>query len=227
MSKWVILMTVLVVLGVSQPVVSAETEQLAAKAPSPATVKIERVWRQQSHGAPYRFTARSLGTVIGPNWILTHNHFGIPLGLTDDTLAITDSAGRSTNWRAADVQLIIMSAGTRLLWVPDSAPPSAAPVADQVTLQRLAAGDWLAVNYWDDTARQLVQSDFKIVRIQNGIARLADPDKLINAGDSGGGVFFKGQLVGNTWSIDTDRNGHALGTVNIALLPFPLSGYVK
>lgn len=54
--------------------------------------------------------------------------------------------------------------------------------------------------------------------------KLADPDHRIDTGDSGGGVFFENQLIGNTWSIDVDGSGQALGHINVALLPPEIEG---
>ena len=51
------------------------------------------------------------------------------------------------------------------------------------------------------------------------MATLADPVRIINPGDSGGGVFFNGQLIGNTWSYNADVNGNPLGSFNVALVP--------
>ena len=63
------------------------------------------------------------------------------------------------------------------------------------------------------------------MRIQNGVAQLADPWHVINSGDSGGGSYFNGKLVGNIWSINLDRDRQAAGSFNIALLPSQVLAY--
>ena len=63
-------------------------------------------------------------------------------------------------------------------------------------------------------------ADAGIRHFKHGLAKLADPDRLIRPGDSGGGAFFDNQLVGNTWSIDMDPAGNSLGAFNVALVPF-------
>jgi hypothetical protein len=228
MSKWVILITALVVLSVSRPALTTETAPLAAEASMPATVKIELTWQQQSSRVTYAITGKSLGTLMGPNLILTHNHFNVPPGaLATGTLTVTDQAGRSRQWRTAEVQLISIDVSTTLIWLPNGTAMSSARTADMATLQRLAVGDRLAVNYWDDATSQLAQQDFTIMRIQNSIAQLADPNRVIHSGDSGGGAYFNGQLVGNTWSINLDSARHAIGSFNVALLPSQVRSYVQ
>jgi hypothetical protein len=117
------------------------------------------------------------------------------------------------------VKQITIDRGTLLLRLPDTVHLTAVPVADQAAIHRLTTGDWLTVNYWDNATQRLATRDFQLIKTANGIATLADPDRIINPGDSGGGVFFKGQLIGNTWSINTDVNGNLLGSFNVALVP--------
>jgi hypothetical protein len=194
----------------------------------PATVKIARTWQSIDGPALYDVTAVSLGTFIAPNIILTHNHFGITLGnQSPGMLAITDKANHSWRWRATDAQSIVINSGISLIRLPISLLVPAAPLADDTDRRRLTIGSWLTVNYWDDKTQRLAQRDFQIIQIEDGIARLADPDLVINPGDSGGGVYFNGKLVGNTWSINLDSAGHATGSFNVALLPSQVRSYVK
>jgi hypothetical protein len=78
---------------------------------------------------------------------------------------------------------------------------------------------WLTISYWNDAAGKVVQRDFQITQLQGGIAKLADPDRRINPGDSGGVAFAQNQLIGNIWSIDVDGSGNALGQFSVALVP--------
>jgi hypothetical protein len=121
--------------------------------------------------------------------------------------------------RVAEVKRIALDGGTLLLRLPDTIELTALPLADQSAINHLAAGNWLTVNYWDNARQQLAAKDFQLIKTANGIATLADPDHTINPGDSGGGVFFGGRLIGNTWSYNADANGNALGSFNVALVP--------
>ena len=47
----------------------------APQVPGKALVQIVRTWERQSGNARMRVEEMSLGTVIGPHRILTHNHF--------------------------------------------------------------------------------------------------------------------------------------------------------
>ena len=183
-------------------------------------VKIEHTWERQEGNLIYRTTVPSLGTVVGPNTVLTHNHFGAALGTRpNETMTFTDSAGKATHVQLADLTLIAIDAGTMLIRLPDNVTLDSLPLADSATIDRLAVGDRLTVNYWDDVTNRFVQKDFQIIRVENDTATLADPNRLINPGDSGGGAYFEGKLVGNTWSMHLDQNGNPVGSFNVALLP--------
>jgi len=56
---------------------------------------------------------------------------------------------------------------------------------------------------------------------------LSDPNRVINVGDSGGGVYFEGQLVGNTWSIHCDTGGNPVGYFDVALLPSQVADLIQ
>jgi hypothetical protein len=93
------------------------------------------------------------------------------------------------------------------------------PLADKSALNHLSTGDWLTVNYWDNANQRLATKDFRLIKMANGIATLADPERVINPGDSGGGVFFEGRLIGNTWSYNADASSNSRGSFNVALMP--------
>jgi hypothetical protein len=160
--------------------------------------------------------------------ILTHNHYGLALGHRPaDTFTISDQTGRTWRWRAVDAQLIVINAGTALIWMPEKLSLPAAALASSADLADLKAGHWLSVSYWDETRSRLARHDFQIVQIKDGIVRLADPDRIIRPGDSGGGAYFNGKLVGNVWSINLDSARRPLGSFNVALLPAQVRSYVR
>jgi hypothetical protein len=101
---------------------------------------------------------------------------------------------------------------------------SSAPVADQATIQGLGTGDTITVVFWEDVAGQLAQATFTIAATAPGTITLSDPGHVINGGDSGGGAFYQGELIGNTWGFLVDQNREALGLVTVALLPEKIRG---
>jgi hypothetical protein len=219
MKTWTIFLAVIAMLNFPANALAAPQEPGSAPSFQPI-VHIVHTQKQDKGNLTYIHSSSSVGTVIGPHLILTHNHFGVAFGtLPDETLDIRDRTGRSFQVRVAEVKRIAIDRGTLLLRLPDTIDLTALPFADQAAISHLSAGDWLTVNYWDDARQRLATKDFKFIRMANGIATLSDPDHTINPGDSGGGVFFDGRLIGNTWSYNADTNGNALGSFNVALLP--------
>jgi hypothetical protein len=219
MKNWFISITIIVLLATPVSALAAPQEPGSAPAIQ-GIVHIVHAQPLQKGSARVIHETGSLGTVIGPRLILTHNHFGAALGtLPNETFTISDGTGRSAVVRVADVKRIAIDRGTLLLQLPDSVNLTVLPLAERATISRLAAGDWLTVNYWDNADQRLAAKDFRLIKTANGVATLADPDRVINPGDSGGGVFFNGQLIGNTWSYNADVNGNSLGSFNVALVP--------
>jgi len=207
-------------LSATQPANSASPTSPAAADVTQRTVIIRHTWKQMRSDGRYDISANSLGTAIGPDLILTHNHFDQPVGrLPEELFTFDDAVGRTIQWRPGDLKLTVGNAGTMLIRLPAGTFATNARLADGATLKHLVVGVWLTVSYWDNRTGGLAQQQFQIRQIKDGLIKLADPDRLINSGDSGGGAFFNDQLVGNTWSIDMDRAGNLLGTFNVALIP--------
>jgi hypothetical protein len=192
----------------------------ASAAVPPVTIRILHIWKQPQGGALREFRDESVGTIIAPDLILTHNHYSRPQATwLEETYFFEDVWGRSVRWQPRSLKLTPLDAGTMLIRLPAGAFPDRATVADRTTVSRLAVGAWLTITYWDNVTRQMLSHDFQIVQIKDGLATLADPGKHINRGDSGGGAFWQGRLIGNTKSIYADGAGHALGIVNVTLVP--------
>jgi hypothetical protein len=192
----------------------------AAQVVSQALVQIVRTWERQAGSSRVRVEEMSLGTVIGPHLILTHNHFTGGLAtLPNETLSIVDNTGRIYRLRAADVKPVALDKGTLLFQLPVSITLTVASLAEQPLINQLAPDDWLTVNYWDDTNNRLATKAFQFIQMKNGVATLADPEHVINPGDSGGSVYFAGRFIGNTWSYNADTAGNSLGSFNVALVP--------
>lgn len=156
----------------------------------PVTVRILHTWKQSQGGTLRGYRDESLGTIIAPDLILTHNHFSQSQSTwLEETFIFEDEVGRSIRWQPRNLQLMAVDAGTMMIRLPAGVFPDQAVVASRDSVTRLTAGLWLKINYWDDAAGQVVQRDFQITQIKDGIAKLADPDERINHGDSGGGAF--------------------------------------
>jgi hypothetical protein len=87
-------------------------------------------------------------------------------------------------------------------------------IASQSTINGLAAGDTLNVVYWDDAAGQVAVGQFTISSVDSlaiGALSVDTSSGNLSHGDSSGGVFYNGELVGNMGAIV--NGGH------IALVP--------
>ncbi len=215
----------LLLFGITRPAVTFPIE---AQDSAVATVKIVNTEQRLSGQTAYQVTASSLGTVIAPHLILTHDHYKDTLGQqSSGMLEITDSAHHAWRVPVAKAQLVMINAGTGLLLWPYDLPVPVTPLADDVDLQRLTAGKWITVNCWDDNTQSITRHDFQIIQVKDGIVQLADPDLVIRPGDSGGGAYFNGKLAGNVWSINLDSQRRPAGSFNVALLPTRVRDYVK
>lgn len=224
MKTQIVILTVVVSLSVSglalaQNMTATVNKGGATYTPSPALIKIEHYWDCQKGNVVTRMQGDSLGTAVGPNIILTHNHFARPLGaLPNEGMTFTDTDGKTIEVPVANLVLVPIDQGTLLIYLPADVALNSAPTGDPSTVEQLAGGDWLMVNYWDDAANRFAQQNFQIIQIEQGVATVADPQRRINPGDSGGGVYFDGKVIGNNWSMNA-KDGKSVGTFNVALLP--------
>jgi hypothetical protein len=87
---------------------------------------------------------------------------------------------------------------------------SSAQIASHRTINDLQLSDVVEIAYWDDANNRVASGQFSINDIgnlENGAISVDDPSGVLNPGDSGGGVYYKGELIGNLWSI-SGGNGH-------------------
>ena len=107
---------------------------------------------------------------------------------------------------------INLGAQTRLVTFSQPLTGAAAPIASPKIILRLGVGDVVDIVYWDDTNNNFVRGQFTISNIdnlRNGGISVDDPGGLLNPGDSGSGVFFNGELIGNLWAINLNgKTGH-------------------
>ena len=187
-------------------------------------VQIVRTWEKQKGSVRVTVEEMSLGTVIGTHRILTHNHFTGGLGTQpNETLSIVDQAGRIFPASISEVKGVALDKSTLLLDVPATLTTPPAVLADQQLIGQLAPNAWLTVDYWDDANSRFATKAFQVLQQQGGIVILADPEHIINLGDSGGSAYFEGRLIGNTKSYNADMQRNALGSFNVALVPAQIS----
>jgi hypothetical protein len=171
----------------------------------------------------------SLGTKISANIVLTHNHFSNLAGthIVDPSNTKRPHPISKTTQTASIGSSTQYGAQTRLLYSDVKYAGSLAPVASQRTISRLRVGDTVDVVYWDDIHQKLAVAKFQIKEIRNNsIIVLDDPSDIINSGDSGGGVFYHGNLVGNTWKFIQiqDLNGNQIEkVVYVQIIPSELN----
>ena len=162
------------------PTDNSNTEYAAEAIDLGATVRLEHRWDVQQGSDVVVAIGYSLGTVIGPQTILTHNHFDPNTGkLNNEWMSVAESDGDIAQLPLADMALDPIDKGTMLLGLPDDLTVSTASVADRITINHLAISDWLTVVYWDDLNERLAQQDFQIIKLAPGIAILADPERII------------------------------------------------
>lgn len=159
-------------------------------------------------GAKQTYVALGLGTLLeydGERYILTHNHW--PNSLVDVKRVELHSASGEplvTLDRAAFLTLVrYRDAGTLLLAAPQLPGVSAAQLGDR---NSLASGDKLRLAVRDarnGSAITVIQARVERVggKGNPGQLRLHGPKTAVAPGDSGGGVWHEGQLVGNLWGI--------------------------
>lgn len=186
------------------------------------TVRIEHEWQQSEGDKLLRYRVPSLGTVIGQGLIVSHDHFHPSIGHLDrEAWYFTGETGATVRVEAAGVTRRLPGAEVSVLVLPvtTGAPAGPTAVAAETTIAALKPGDRLTVAFWEDAAGQFAQADLAVVAVAPSVITLADPGHLLNGGDSGGGVYYRGELVGNTWGLLVDQDHAALGLVTVALLP--------
>jgi hypothetical protein len=153
--------------------------------------------------------SKGLGTIVeheGQRYIMTHNHWALP-ETTLERIEFRDANGRSL---AAMARLSFFSlvrysdAGTLLL----AAPPEldcikAAALGSSTTLM---SGEAILVVTRDKQRQDrltVIEAEVEQAGGKKNPAQLLlrGPQTAVAPGDSGGGVWHEGRLVGNMWSI--------------------------
>lgn len=180
-------------------------------------VRIEHTFFEETERGWFQIFAKSLGTAVGPHLVLTHNHFRRrPEPGLNETLTFVECSGKVTSLAVERVRFVAIDPGTALLILPDDVDLAGAVAMGQ---KPVAAGALLSVHYWNDAAGAFAQRKFAVIRVGESTVTLADPDRIINPGDSGGGVFQDGVLVANINAIYIDLERGPIGQFDVALLP--------
>ncbi len=167
----------------------------------------------------------SHATVVDGRYLLTHNHFGIPLsriqtysrhangGFTGvsvyrlDGTAVLDHAPLDAFVVAEESgETVMLDFGTvaGVGFFANAAVPSAEMVDSGA--QQLGWGTELAQIDWNGQDQtRIIWVKVKRVSLINGVP-LAQVDHVIELGASGGGVFWNGRHVGNNWGNLVETN---------------------
>ena len=143
-----------------------------------------------------------LGTKVGEHTVLTHNHFGNQANFCMfnpsapeqqvDIAIKRDSRAMGFGDQYGDQTLLVDTS--------EAVQGPVAALASQQLISAMAVGEVVEVVYWDDEHSELAVASFQISGfLGDSVLVLDDPSDIINKGDSGGGVFYQGALVGNTW----------------------------
>lgn len=175
----------------------------------------------------------SLGTVVGPQSVLTHGHYAPGDSLQDpsytaESLTFYNHEGQLiADIPAANIAIPMSDNGTTLLVGPNLGVKPAL-MGDPTDLK---VGDRVLLVYKDANGQAAVlRSTVEEMSATQGgipIARIKDPLNVGEVGDSGGGVFdTRGRLIGNNWWVGLNADGLSVAFF-VALLPENTSQNVR
>lgn len=219
MNHKLILLTAAALLNALLLPAQSEASGLAAGHCSAGAIRIEHIYREKYGYHARQITAYSLATAIGPHVVLTHNHFSRrPEPGHGETLTFVECTGQTTRLAVDDLAFVVIDSGAALIILPDEVTLMSAPLAEPPTVAGVSARAQLTVNYWDEGAGRFAQHAFEVLRVNGGVATLADPGCRITPGDSGGGVFLNGGVVAGIWARYVTLEGQPAGQFDIALV---------
>ena len=154
------------------------------------------------------------GTVVNGRFLITHNHHTIPLSLSEtgvdpdiySRLFVFDTAGELVNiLPLTDFQIALREPQTLLLAydgeksdTPFGTDGLSVAQVQEGTAVPFEPGSQIAQIDWDGSSSQVVWTEVTAVYPQHNppCLELANQPQF---GASGGGVFWQGRHVGNTW----------------------------
>jgi hypothetical protein len=175
-----------------------------------ATLRITMIAKEQSSVEPAYIVSNGLATVVrdgDATYIVTHDHWS--------RLA---NKVRMVRFESAEGQLLLemtpsrfysliryRDGGTMVMAVPPELPESVAPMDVAGKAQALAQDQALAIVYWQPEAEQQVSVEpvtVQAIEEHDGNASFlmqSRNGRIVENGNSGGGIFAGTKLVGNMW----------------------------
>jgi hypothetical protein len=170
------------------------------------------------------FLGYGIGTLIrvsGQTLLVTHNHWKI---LEDITIVRFYDADHNLlkNIIGKEYRELVLhaNAGTQILQPPQELVDNLVPVNLDI-LGQLQVGESVDVVCWDKPARykaDIQQAVIEEISTYQGVPvyklRSLEGDP-IQPGDSGGGIWHEGVLVGNNWMVEAITNGSNLEATRV------------
>jgi hypothetical protein len=161
------------------------------------------------------FLAYGVGSLIeyqGEILLVTHNHWRYLEGATIVKFFDADNNMIKVITRDRFINSILYSdAGTLVLRPPQELVDQLVPVQIE-EVPKVSAGEVVEVVYRQDPAREtatVLQATVEEITVYEGqpVYKLHCPEgHTIQPGDSGGGIWYKGVLVGNNWTVTAKAN---------------------
>jgi hypothetical protein len=161
------------------------------------------------------FLSNGVGSLIeyqGEILLVTHNHWSILQNATIVKFFDADNNLIKVITKDRFVKSIVYSdAGTLVLRPPQELIDQLAPVQIEAVPQ-VSAGEVVEVVYRQDPAREtaaVLEATVEEVTVYEGqpVYKLHCPEgHTIQPGDSGGGIWHEGVLVGNNWTVTAKAN---------------------
>jgi RHS repeat-associated protein len=171
-----------------------------------------------SYGGKYAY--QSLGTILSPNLVITHNHWAINLADTSIQYYFSDGSQISEEpknidntgpelylpcgWLCLEWKRCKEGQQTKMITTETEFSSKTAPLATQDEIDSINVGTSVEAVFNTSADSQKFALDvisLPVVGIYDGYVVLKDENRVINMGDSGGGVYLDQKLIGNSWAI--------------------------
>jgi hypothetical protein len=178
-----------------------------------ATVRIELAgWVVADDESSFEIeNAVGHATIKGGRYLVTHNHFGIPLSIRPrdgerevyTAVTLTNNRGEKLfESPLSDFELAWEDPQTLVFAYKDGA------LFDKLGLVSAEFGDWSSVPLeagmevaqidWDGSTTRVDWAKVKAINVEEGVPRVVLDDD-VTLGASGGGIFWQGVHVANNW----------------------------
>jgi hypothetical protein len=171
------------------------------------------------------FLGYGIGTLIqvnGQTFLITHNHWREIL--EDITIVRFYDADhklvKAIIGKEYRELILHADSGTQILQPPPELVDNLMPVNVDI-LGQISVGESVEVVCWDKSTRDkadIQQAVIEEISTYNGVPvyKLRNLEgEPIQPGDSGGGVWHKGVLVGNNWMVEANSNGSNVETTRV------------